>query len=528
MEKEYDYLILGTGNSALVLGALLANAGHTVCMLEAHDIPGGYAQTFPWGEYKFCGQVHYIWGCGPGGKIYEFLKKIGLEKDITFELLDPKTGYDHMVMPDGTRVPIPYGFDRLAGNIENVYPGEGKKVAKFTGILSKIRTELRRLPERKIHRWEYLAKSWQFPALLRYRTKTLQNVFDECGLSREAQAVLIANAGDLMAPPNELSIFAYDGLFGGYNTGAYYPTKHFKYYVDRIVKFITDHQDCRIYYNAEVVKINTEGSRVTSVELKDGRKFTGKTIVSNIDPQATAKMIGLEKFPKALRKKLNYRYSPSGVTIYLGLKDLDLRKYGFGSYNIWHLGQWDMNKMWDEQKRGDFSNPWFFISTHTLHTKDRSITPPNGEIMEIATYTEYQEFKDLQNKNYELYEKRKNEIAERLIDIVEKKYIPELRKHIAVKVIGSPTTNEDFVRAPRGNAYGAYLSPKLIGTGRLTFDTPWKNFYWCNATAGYGGIHGTTGNGIQLYINLTGDKFYDAAKAPTDDDFVAAIRKNFS
>src|SRR3989338_5844769 len=85
---QYDYVIIGTGSAALTVGALLAHAGKKICMLEAHDLPGGYCQTFRAGDYHFCAQVHYIWGCAPGGKIYEFLKHIGLEKDITFSLFD--------------------------------------------------------------------------------------------------------------------------------------------------------------------------------------------------------------------------------------------------------------------------------------------------------------------------------------------------------------------------------------------------------------------------------------------------------
>ncbi|MEK7066676.1 MAG: NAD(P)-binding protein, partial [Patescibacteria group bacterium] len=56
--NRFDYLFIGTGNSALTAAALLTNAGKRVLMLEAHDIPGGYAQSFPWGDYFFCGQVH--------------------------------------------------------------------------------------------------------------------------------------------------------------------------------------------------------------------------------------------------------------------------------------------------------------------------------------------------------------------------------------------------------------------------------------------------------------------------------------
>ena len=61
-KHEYDYIIIGSGNSALTVGSLLAKAGKKICMLEAHDIPGGYAHTFKRGEYSFCAQIHYIWG----------------------------------------------------------------------------------------------------------------------------------------------------------------------------------------------------------------------------------------------------------------------------------------------------------------------------------------------------------------------------------------------------------------------------------------------------------------------------------
>ncbi len=530
-DYKYDYLFIGTGNSALTAAALLANAGKKVCMLEAHDIPGGYAQSFKWGEqYYFCGQVHYIWGCGPalhsggqGGKIYEFLKKIGLEKTVTFELYDPK-GYDVVRLPDQKRVAIPYGFDNLIVSIDKAYPGERAKLEKFVKIIETIRYQIRIFPENKenggIHWWEYLTQGWRFLALIKYRYKTLQDVFDECGLSKEAQAVLAGDAGDFMLPPEKLAIFAYVGLFCGYNTGAYYPTKHYKFYFDSVAKSITDHRGCHIFYKSLVTKIETEGDRVTSVTTKDGRTFTARTIVCNMDPQAAAKMIGLEKFPAAYAKRLQYEYSGGSMMIYLGLKNIDLEKCGLGRFNIWHLAQWDVNKIWKDQQQDDFSKPWFFMSTPTLHSKEPGTTPPGNHIVEIATYAEYTPWKNLKDRDIKAYEIKKNELAERILDLIEKEYIPNLREHIDVKVIGSPTTNEDWVWAPIGNAYGQNMTVNEVGPGRLKMETPFTNFYFCNATAGYASIHGTTGNGMDLYMKLTGDHFYDAKKAPTDAEFV--------
>lgn len=520
---EYDYIIIGSGNTSLVTASLLANAGKKVCILEAHDIPGGYAHSFNRGDYYFCAQIHYTWGCGPGGKMHEFLKKLGLEDEITWELYDAD-GYDRMVMPDGTTVNIPYGWDRLVENMAAEYPQDHEATQKFVDIMAAIRTELGRFPVKQIRWWEYITKGWQFMTLIKYKNATVQDVFDECGLSKEAQAVLIANAGDMMLPPNELSIFSYAGLFGGYNTGAYYPTKHFKHYVDTLVEFI-EKRGGHVYYETPVTKVNVEGSKVTSVETADGKTFIAPRVLCNADPQMAAReLIGLEHFPQELKTKLEYEYSPAGIMVYLGLKDIDLTQYGFGKHNIWHLQEWDMNESWKKQLSGDLSKPWIFISTPTLHSDAPGTAPEGHEIMEIAMMVDYKSMKDLKDQDPKLYARRKKELSDIMLDFVEKHYIPNLRDHIDMKVVGSPTTNEDFVRNPEGTSYGALMNPEGMGLGRLKAShTPFENFYWCNQSAGYPGIYGTLSTGITLYSELTGDWFYDGAKAPSDDEAIKEV-----
>ena len=212
-----------------------------------------------------------------------------------------------------------------------------------------------------------------------------------------------------------------------------------------------------------------------------------------------------------------------GLIVYLGLKDIDLRKYGFGSFNIWHQEQWNMNKTWKEQLAGNFDHPWVFLSTPTLHTKDTSTAPTGRQILEVETLVDYQELKTLQERSYTEYLKRKHQIAEKLLDIVEQKFIPNLRQHIELKVIGTATTNEDFVMAPKGNAYGAALWPNYLKS-RLHGTTPFANFFWCNATSGWGGVYGTTNTGMSLYTQLTGDDFCPDI---TDEQLIAELPTHY-
>ena len=104
-----------------------------------------------------------------------------------------------------------------------------------------------------------------------------------------------------------------------------------------------------------------------------------------------------------------------------------------------------------------------------------------------------------------------------MIDLAVKYHIPDLREHIVVKVIGSPTTSEDFCHSPHGNAYGAALLPKHTAS-RLKADTPFPNLYWCNASSGIPGIYGTVTTGMGLYMELTGDYFFEQAVASADEE----------
>ncbi len=94
-----DYLIVGSGLSALTFGALMANSGKTVQILEAHEHPGGYGHTFTMAKkYTFNAQFHYVWDCGEGQTVNRVLKKLGLDREVTFEQYDPN-GFDHMRSP---------------------------------------------------------------------------------------------------------------------------------------------------------------------------------------------------------------------------------------------------------------------------------------------------------------------------------------------------------------------------------------------------------------------------------------------
>ncbi len=170
--------------------------------------------------------------------------------------------------------------------------------------------------------------------------------------------------------------------------------------------------------------------------------------------------------------------------MYLGIRGLDLRDHGFGSFNVWHYPHEDLNRLYDDQLlRHDLSNPWLFLSTPTLHSDAPGLCPPGDQILEVATACDHGRFATLRQTDRRAYNVEKKKIREGLLDILEAAYIPNLREHLVMRVCGTPATNARFVRAPEGNSYGARLTPKNMGPTRKPFRSSLDNLWLANATA---------------------------------------------
>jgi phytoene dehydrogenase-like protein len=96
-------------------------------------------------------------------------------------------------------------------------------------------------------------------------------------------------------------------------------------------------------------------------------------------------------------------------------------------------------------------------------------------------------------------------IFNKMLDIIERDYVPKFREHIVFKMLGSPTTNLSYCWAPEGNSYGMNLTPKNMSIWKLGFTTSFNNFYFCNASSGSPGFARAFNNGAMLYENLTND-----------------------
>jgi phytoene dehydrogenase-like protein len=504
--EHYDCAIVGMGIGGLTLGALLAQAGKKVIIFEQHYVPGGYGHTFRQGRFSFCAELHYVWDCGVGERVYQMLQKLGLEQQVTFHRLDPD-GFDRIVAP-GVDYTIGSGFQREWKRLSAMFPTHAGELQQYFEIITTIHKQLYDLPIGFSWR-TVLAHPLRYSHIIRYLKWTLEDLFDQLRFPAELRMILAGQSAIFWAPPRDLSLVVQAGGVGSYDQGAYYPTQSFMHVMKSLLRKIKQQPRCRSLLSTEITSIEIDGGLARSVTTAAGERFTADQVLFDGDAQLSLTLIGEEHFPKAFREKLKYDYGPSVLSVYLGLKDIDLRQSGFGEQNLFWHPKVDLNEVYDDQlSAGIPERPYFFCNAPTLRPHHAVLAPPGCDQLVMVAPCNYDFFRKLRERSETEYTAAKQQYADNIIGVLQSEFIPDLADHIVEQVIGSPLTNQFYVRAPRGNCYSTPLDPKHVNLRRLNYQSPFPNLYYVGASSCLPGFATIIHFACMLYEKLTGDQVY--------------------
>ena len=501
---HFDYAIIGMGIGGLTLGALLAHAGKKVIIFERHEVPGGYGHTFREGKFSFCAELHYVWDCGPGERVYRMLEKLGLEKEVTFHRLDP-LGFDRIVAP-GVDYTIGSGFDRERQRLSGMFPAHAGELKQYYGIIQTIHKQLYDLPIGFNWRTVF-GHPLRYSHIIRYLKWTLQDLFDQLGFPIELRMILAGQSAIFWAPPRDLSLVVQAGGVGSYDQGAYYPAQSFMHVMRSLRRTIKQQPGCRSLLSTEITRIEVADGKARSVTTAQGEQYTADQFLFDGDAKLSLDLIGAEHFPKAFRKKLQYDYGTSVLSVYLGLENIDLRRHGFGEQNLFWHPKIDLNEVYDDQLSDRIPDrPYFFCNAPTLRPHAAVLAPEGCDQLVMVAPCSYDFFHALREHSEADYQAAKLQYANNIIGVLESEFIPGLSDHIVEKVIGSPLTNEFYVRAPKGNCYSTPLDPKHVNLRRLNYKSPFPNFYYVGASSCLPGFATIIHFACMLYEQLTGDR----------------------
>lgn len=476
---DYDVIIIGAGVGGLTTGNLLSDEDYEVLIVEKHHIPGGYCTNFKRKDFTFDASMHMINGCGPGGTIYEILKKIGIENDIEFIKLnelyhwkDPKNEIDFRAPAD---------LSEFIEKLTKIFPDEEPGIREFYQEYSEVPKYLLNFPNNN-------TSEEALTVIDELSDKTVSEIIDPYVSNPQLKNIMTALSGFFGLPPEELnSLMFLVGAMSYYHEGAYY-VKGGSGTFSKTLAENFGKTGGELKLSTEATRILFENGKATGIEAKDNKnnktRYFSDTIIANCDPtHLVTDLCPEDPLSSDYVEKVKSRTpSSSAVILYLGL-DVDVADYGFEDYEIWMPKQ-DENRsdlkdlVLEEPRSIEFQEGAVTIYSNV----DTECCPSGKSVLTTIYYADPEPFrKKLENGNKgKKYRNFKNKISDLIIDKTKKVLnIPEFESHIEVKELATPLTLERYTNNRDGAFIGWEMTSDQIILNQLLQTTPIPNLFLC-------------------------------------------------
>lgn len=459
-------LVIGSGFGGLASALRARSMGFDVTVIERLDQLGGRAQTFT--------QDGFVFDAGPTVITAPFLF------DELFELFDrriedyveilPVTPWYRYEFNDGTHLNYGGSVEDTLREIERINPDDVEGYKKLLAHSEKIFdvgfSQLAHVPFNKF--WFMLK---QVPDLIRlgcYRTvwQFTKRYLKDDRLRRAFSIQPLLVGGNPFSTTSIYSLIHYLER----RWGVHFPRGGTGALVQALGKLMRE-QGIDIQLSKSVSQINIEDGRATGVLLDDGTTLTADRIICNGDPAFTYKNL----IDKAHRrtwtdKRIDgLKYSMGLYVLYFGTdckyEDVEHHTIIFGdSY------QELLQRIFDGGAVGDDLSLYLHRPTAT----DPALAPAGKDAFYVLA--------PVPNLQRDDWSEVKNQVKERVLDILEAKVLPNLRDHLEVCFDFDP---DDFA-AQYQSQWGAGFSIAPIFTQSAFFRfhnraEDFKNLYFVGA-----------------------------------------------
>ncbi|MCX6329782.1 MAG: NAD(P)/FAD-dependent oxidoreductase, partial [Bacteroidia bacterium] len=501
-KDHYDTIIIGAGLSGLASGLMwLKNTtGMKTLMIEKNSYPGGYSTAYEKGGYVF-----------ETTQLFPDIVDILDYLEIDLPLKRYEKNFMRRVVVDGdyvTEYQIPAGSENFTRYLTEKFPDDAGKISALMEYSVDLFKQVRKLKANATLK-DNLATPFKAPKVIANLNRTYSGLLDKFKITnpklREVMETFTSFSG---VPSDRASAILATGAMLSSMTRCFRPYGFFDEYPAKLAQRFQS-LGGEILFNAEVEKIGVKEGAVSGVKVKgESALIPADKVITTIDPMlAMHQLVGDEHLPeKYIQKLKNTIMSPSSFNVALGLDDkIDMTKLDLDyPYNVVSTGLGTAEKLFNAFLAGNhgFSKECF----HAAVICPSLTTGVKNTITIRSTPWALNGWKELRESNHEKYLAEKEKWADFLIDIAEKYFIPDLKKHIVVKDIATPATYARFSGSPTGSIYDIASLVTQFGPKRLPMKTPIRNLYQPKFAHG---LYGTMMGGVQVVDLLLDRKFND-------------------
>lgn len=513
IKDRYEVIVVGSGIGGLTAAAMLAKRGVDVLVVEQHYVPGGACTTMRRNDVTFDVGVAMMFGFGQRGfNPHRFIMN-ELEEDI--EIISHECLY--LMKIEDKDLTFWRDFERYFKELTAIFPGQTKELRKLYNYFYKIYANMVLkndivVPPTEMPVRDKLKMLIKNPAgtlktipLMFKNTESLVKKFIK---DPEVKAFFnMLTCTYCYCDAKETPALLSGALFcDNHEGGAYYPSGSPQMLSNKLEKVIEKHGG-QMLYRSLVDEILIDDNSAYGIRLSDGTEIMCEKVISNTTVWNLYGRLVRPRHIKQKRMEWAQSFIPTfgSLAIYLGV---DAEVVPEGTPPI---------LMFVEDMHNITGND---ITIYISSIDDPSLCPEGMHSITIVQPSMIKWPRPFDPKyRSDEYQKLKREETEKLLDQAER-HFPDLRKHIRVMDVGTPSTIERFTL----KNWGAVGGPKMMMgqdmMKRLHAKSDWKNLYLCGDSTVMGiGIPATSISGVgaaNMVLRDFGKKEYSARTFETE------------
>ncbi len=504
---KYNTIIIGGGLAGLTAGATLSKFGKKVLLLEQHHKPGGCATTFKRGDFIIEVGLHEMSGLIENGSITSIFKMLEVDKNVQFE----KTPEFYGVVSDKEDFVFPHGYDAATKVLIDKYPEDEKGIKRFMKLIAGVRKEATNQPRSLLkQKLIYPLMPLLYPNLVEATKHTVGSWLDKYITNENAKLDLIAHIVYWGDDPYTLSMFYFGIPFSGFIENGGHFIKGGSQQLSNYLASYIEKNGGSVLLGKRAEKIITNNGKATGVTFRDSfnENSNPMTILcDNVIANCAIPLVPLmldEPYSTQLQQKISSKTnSCSLLCMYLGF-NTDVEKFGVKYYsNVFQGDGVTALKDIKNNHHGDWSKRRFIFVDYNKVDAGLAPTHKSEGVICAVDYIE-----DWENLNKEDYDAKKEEVAQVLLQRLEKQY-PGIRNSIEYYEVSTSKTIKRYTSNPSGSVYGYAQTKDQIASKRFRNNFLITNLYFASAWAfPGGGFEGSIQGGFLAALQMNQDKIW--------------------